>query len=129
MNKLLRIICYPSCGGALSGRGQKAIICVRCKKQYAITNGVINFLDDRVFKNLHNQHQKNYYDKEYVNAYTNTQFEWRNKYTRRLQSFLPENKKSITLVAACGQGHVSIALVEIGYSVIAKLKKLHNRIL
>ncbi|MFZ5535466.1 MAG: methyltransferase domain-containing protein [Patescibacteria group bacterium] len=144
MNNLLRIICCPSCGGALSGQGKKAIICGRCKKRYAVTNGVINFLDDRVFEDTHNEHQKNYYDKEYVNDYANTQFEWRNRYIRRLQPFLPTNKKSIILDAACGQGYVSIALAELGYTVIAcdlsieglfharavaKIKKLQNRIL
>jgi ubiquinone/menaquinone biosynthesis C-methylase UbiE len=79
-----------------------------------------------------------------VDAYANTQFEWRNRYIQRILPYLPKNRSSVILDAACGQGYISIALAEMGYSVIAcdlsieglkraravaKFKKLTDRIL
>ena len=117
MNKLLSFLRCPSCGGVFTGG--KKVVCTSCGAQYSVSNGVVNLLDDQVFEDSHNEHQKNYYDKEYVDAYANTQFEWRNRYIQRIKTYLPKNKNSVILDAACGQGYVSIALAELGYSVIA----------
>lgn len=117
MNTLLRLIHCPACNGSL--QGNTTIHCTRCKAAYSVTDGVINLLDEKVFADTHNEQQKTYYDKEYVDAYANTQFEWRNRYIQRIKPFLPKNTSSVILDAACGQGYISIALAEMGYSVIA----------
>lgn len=96
-----------------------AAVCRGCQRKYKIYKGILIMLNKASLQDEHNLSQQDYYDKEYVNPYVNSDLEWRKRYIKRLIRFLPRNKKSYILDLACGQGYVTIAIAKLGYQVVA----------
>lgn len=114
---LLKYLCCPKCKRSLKAT-PKALLCLRCKLQYKIINGIAVLIDLSSLP-AHLQNQVQYFEKEDLARKSYVLETWQKRYVDNYLAHYKWRRNSLVIDNATGSGYMAIELAKRGISVIA----------
>lgn len=113
---LLKYLCCPICKHSLVSES-KSLYCRKCKKQYAIVNGIPILVNLSTLP-THLQNQVKYFEKEDLSRQSYVVEPWQKRY---IDNFISSSvqTKGLIIDNATGSGYMAIELAKLGFNVIA----------
>ncbi len=112
-NKLLQIICCPSCKSDLNLQ-ENSLFCINCGTQYTIIDG-IPILSTNHVNHEHFKKQKEYFNNLFKHCHKYILSEWQKTYIKRISNFFGFYKSNLTekeLVIDIGIGGSGYTVIE-----------------